>query len=92
MLSDIFKNKKKKGKFRLGVALWRGSSLQLAPMQTEQYCNYDRSIAICVNLTDSETKYNLPRDAPEGKKTLPLSHLAQDSRSCTFKKQLLYKT
>ena len=38
----------------------RGSSLQLAYKQTEQFGNGDESLAICVNFTSSEIKSYLP--------------------------------
>ena len=50
-LSVIFK-KNAKLKFCFGVNRQRGSSLSLAPQQTEQYCNDAESLKLRVNLID----------------------------------------
>ena len=60
--------------------------LPLATMQTEQYCNHGKSLAISVNLIDSEIKTCLPQAVSEGTNIPPLSHLAEGSLSYTFDK------
>ena len=47
-------SKNQKLNFHLGVTRWRGTSLSLAPRQTEQCYNNDGELVICVYLLDSE--------------------------------------
>ena len=56
-------------KFRSGTTLWRSSSLPFAARQAEQHFNYGEFL-ICINLTDSEIKFCLPRAALEDRNTL----------------------